>query len=202
MEDTCYPQIRWCPFAREPYARALQSDNLNLISKCEKATQDGDMQSSIRHFYALVQDAAENSGMYKLEKGRHAQKRQRLHQPFFDYECKTLKRDVWRYGMLANWRGPEFKKLERKYHATVRKKKRIYQAQKLKSVVHQKKTNPHRFWKTLKREKDRLPDALRDVSAWDPYIQSLARGLGSEDPHQGIPSEAYPPPSGSPSKLR
>ena len=104
------PQIRWCPFAREPYARALQSDNLNLISKCEKATQDGDMQSSIRHFYALVQDAAENSGMYKLEKGRHAQKRQRLHQPFFDYECKTLKRDVWRYGMLANWRRPEFKK--------------------------------------------------------------------------------------------
>ena len=93
--------------------------------------------------------------------------------------------------MLVNWRGPEFKQLERHYHATVRKKKRAYQAIKLNHVVYQKKTNPRRFWKTLK-NKDRLPDALRAVSAWGPYIQSLARGLGSEDPNHEIPREAYP----------
>jgi hypothetical protein len=115
--------------------------------------------------------------------------------PSLTDECKTLKRDVWRYGMLANWRGPEFKRLERNYHAMVRRKKRAYQAQKAeKCGASQMKTNPHRFWKTLRDDKDRLPDTLRDVTAWDPYIQSLARGLGSEDPNQGIPSEAYPPP--------
>jgi hypothetical protein len=100
---------------------------------------------------------------------------------------------VWRYGILAKWQGVEFKRLERNYHATVRKKKRAYHAQTLKLVVNQKKSNPQRFWKTFRGDKTVLPDTLRDVSAWDSYIQCLARGLGNEDPNHGLSIEAYPP---------
>jgi hypothetical protein len=31
------------------------------------------------------------------------------------------------------------------------------------------------------------------VSAWDSYISSLARGLGNEEPAQGLPIGADPP---------
>lgn len=187
-------QIRWRPIAREPYAQALQSDDLNFLSQCEKAIRDGDIKSSVHCLYALLQDAAKKSGMYMQGEQSQTQEPRRKHQPFFDNECRTLKREVWRYGMLANWQGLEFKKLERHYHATVRRKKRAYQSQKLKSVVCQIKSNPGRFWKTLRRDKDRLPDTLRDVTAWDTYMHSLAKGLGIEDPNEGIPREAYPPP--------
>ena len=186
-------QIVWCPLARDQYVQALRSDDLNFSSQCKMAIENGDIQSSIRCLYALVRDAAEKSGMYDQRIRCHKQGRKRRHQPFFDIECKTLKREVWRYGILAKWQGVEFKRLERNYHATVRKKKRAYHAQTLKLVVNQKKSNPQRFWKTFRGDKTVLPDTLRDVSAWDSYIQCLARGLGNEDPNHGLSIEAYPP---------
>jgi hypothetical protein len=63
----------------------------------------------------------------------------------------------------------------------VRKKKRAHHAQKLKCVVNQKKSNPQRFWKTLRGDKNMLPNTLRDVLTWDSYMQSQA------DPLQAIP---------------
>eukprot|EP00884_Botryococcus_braunii_P003374 jgi/Botrbrau1/13037/Bobra.0389s0027.1 len=186
-------QISWCQFARDQYVQALQSDELNLMSQCEKAVEDGDIKSSIHCLYALIKDAAKKAGMHDQYKRYPHNGHRRQHQPFFDQECRALKREVWRYGMLTKWRGDEFRRLERKYHAIVRKKKRAYQAQKLKTLVHQKHFNPHRFWKTLRRERDRLPEPLRDVSAWDSYINSLASGLGTEEPAHGLPIGAYPP---------
>jgi hypothetical protein len=163
------------------------------MSQCEKAVDDGDIKSSIHYLYGIMKDAAKKAGMHDQNKRYPHKGHPRQHQPFFDQECRALKRKVWRCGMLTKWQGDEFQRLERKYHAIVRRKKRAYQAQKLKTLVNQKHFNPHRFWKTLRRDKDRLPDPLRDVSAWDSYIHSLASGLGNEEPAQGLPIGAYPP---------
>jgi exonuclease III len=186
-------QISWCQFARDRYVQALEGDELNLMSQCEQAVDDEDIKSSIHCLYALIKDAAKKAGMHDQNKRYPHKGHRRQHQPFFDQECRALKREVWRYGMLTKWRGDEFRRLERKYHAIVRRKKRAYQAQKLKTLIHQKHFNPHRFWKTLRRDKDRLPEPLKDVSAWDSYINSLASGLGNEEPAQGLPIGAYPP---------
>ena len=184
-------QIVWSPAARDAYVRALQYDHSGFMSQCQQAIQTGDFQSSIRSLYAFVEGAAKESGMLKRSKRDHHQVNR--HQPFFDTECKTLKRELWRYGRRVKWRGADFKKLEREYHARVRSKKRVFETQKLKCVINQKKSNPQKFWKTLRRDRDRLPNSLLDVSAWEPYMQSLARGPENGESPRIPPSEAYPP---------
>jgi hypothetical protein len=115
------------------------------MSQCEKAIDDGDIKSSIHYLYGIMKDAAKKAGMHDQNKRYPHKGHPRQHQPFFDQECRALKRKVWRCGMLTKWQGDEFQRLERKYHAIVRRKKRAYQAQKLKTLVHQKHFNPHRF---------------------------------------------------------
>jgi hypothetical protein len=51
-------QISWCQFARDRYAQALESDELNLMSQCEQAVDDEDIKSSIHCLYALIKFAA------------------------------------------------------------------------------------------------------------------------------------------------
>jgi hypothetical protein len=99
-------------------------------------------------------------------------------QPFFDAECRKLKREVWHLGRRVGWRGEVFKALERKYHALVRRKRRSYQFQRACQTLEHMKSQPKKFWASFQDAPERLPQALRNVRAWDSFVQSLAGSPG------------------------
>jgi hypothetical protein len=113
-------------------------------------------------------------------------------QPFFDAVCRKLKREVWHLGRRVGWRGEVFKALERKYHALVRRKRRSYQFQRACQTLEHMKSQPKKFWASFQDAPERLPQALRNVRAWDSFVQSLAGSPRMVSSPANPRHEAYP----------
>jgi hypothetical protein len=191
-EGTPITQFSWRPSLRAAYVEALQSDDGNHSIACRQSIQDRALAGSLSALYSFVSLAARKAGMISRSTIPRPHERIRS-QPFFDAECRKLKREVWHLGRRVGWRGEVFKALERKYHALVRRKRRSYQFQRACQTLEHMKSQPKKFWASFQDAPERLPQALRNVRAWDSFVQSLAGSPGMVSSLANPPHEAYPP---------
>jgi hypothetical protein len=118
---TLHP-LKWRPFCQAQYSQAIREDSGRHLELCKTAIEAGDLKGSIHHLYQLVEGAALQAGMKRNTPKAHSRRNPSM--PFFDEECHAMKRQVWCQGQTSGWKGDEFRRLERQYHALVRRKKR------------------------------------------------------------------------------
>ena len=184
-------QFSWRPSLRAAYVQALQSDDGNHSTACIHAIQAGDLAGSLSALYSYISNAAQKAGMILRSAIPRPYQRMRS-QPFFDTECRKLRREVWRLGRRVGWQGDVFKRLERRYHALVRRKRRAHQFQRACHTLEQLKSDPKKVWTSFQDAPERLPQPLRSVRAWDSFVQSLAGSPSGISPLTTAPLDAYP----------
>ena len=111
----------------------------------------------------------------------------RPNQPFFDQECRALKRQV----RAARARGDlNCKVIERKYHSVVRSKERAHQKAELGKLIRERGGEPRKYWKRWKAARRPLPTPLLQVQLWSEYLGTVA---GEEEAGLGpLSCRAYP----------
>ena len=106
------------------------------------------------------------------------------HQPFFDAECRSLKRQV--RTATPEERGA----LEQLYHSVVKRKKRAYRMARLQQLVDSHCLQQRSFWVKLRHHPTQLPMALQNVQSWDAFIAQVADAR--LPPALFLPDCAYP----------
>jgi hypothetical protein len=190
-DGTPLHHFSWRPSLRAAYVQALLDDDANHSAACSRAIQQGDLAGSLSALYSFISHAAQKAGMFPRSAIPRPHERIRA-QPFFDAECRKLKREVWQLGRRVGWKGEVFKRLERRYHALVRRKRRSYQFHRTSQTLEQLKSEPRKFWKSFQDAPEQLPHALRSVHAWDSFVQSLAGSPNMASTPANPPPEAYP----------
>ena len=190
-DGTPLHQFTWRPSLRAAYVHALQADDANHAMNCSRAIQAGDLGGSLSALYSFISHAAQKAGMFPRCAIPRPHERIRS-QPFFDAECRKLKREVWHLGRRVGWKGEVFKRLERRYHAVVRRKRRAYQFQRTCQTLNEVKSEPKKFWKSFQDAHEQLPHTMRSVHAWDSFVESLAGSPNTASVQTDPPFEAYP----------
>lgn len=168
------PHLRWQPAAQGPYAEGLLSVSHDCLGSALAAADQGDVDNAFYHMERGMLIAAEQAGMSCKVGGRRPVHVGRTpHKPFFDTECFTLKRQVRLLGRQGR-ASPEYKTLERQYHALVRAKRRAYRLRMLEDVLREQQVNPRGFWGKLRSDPRPLPASLCRVQVWDGYLRRLS----------------------------
>ena len=177
----------WSPDNRGLYCEALKSQAcLDLLDVVEGALSQDNVSEAVQAIQGVIGKAADLSGMPSRRLGRHSRNAQQ--QPFFDDQCAALKRQLRR--LPSNTDMAARKQLERKYHSVVRTKKRAYQLDRLKLLLRDQRTQPRRFWKSLRTMCSELPVGLQQVQTWDAFLADLCNAGSTAACH--IPPDAYP----------
>ena len=108
--------IDWKRACRIPYVEKLEQATTKL-STCVRLVNDGDVAHGLDYFVRVIMSAAIEAGM-PLRIRRKSQGR--FQKPFFDEECKRLKREWRRAGRQHGYQTSGVRALERKYHSYVR----------------------------------------------------------------------------------
>ena len=118
--------VRWDPSARALYAASLQ-DAL-LLPLPPAGTSPCDVSACFEHLHSVVEQAAGASGMPRrpVTTGKH--------KPFYDAACRASKQAL-RHAVSHGCTPDECRRLERKYHALVRRKKRQHADRKLTELL-------------------------------------------------------------------
>jgi len=187
-EGTLLKQLRWKPTQRGIFVGSLTNDMQVYSQRCEESLINGNVGQAIDTIEEWVRQAAKVAGMAPRTKGKGPTV---VHKPFFDRECLDAKHHiramVRRYGYTN-----ETKELERQYHALVRRKKRDYMAQQVRSVTKLRWEDPRAFWKTFKGKQGEVPGPLAQVQHWDSFIQQLASRNQANDGGIPLSHEIYP----------
>ena len=149
----------------------------------KQSAADHDVHAAFQHLSEAIGLAADAAGM-PLKRGT----RRTLgstDKPFFDAECRALKREVRGTQDFATR-----KRLERQYHSLVRSKRRAFRLGRLRDLLDQQYTKPRSFWKLLRSSQTSVPVSLQPVQVWDEYLDKLAN-IG-EVQSCALPPAAYP----------
>ena len=156
------PCRRWAPQARPTFCDALESQ----APPTGPAQQDVSQINSQLH--SRVTSAAHAAGMPLRLAARQRPGRACPHQPFFDAECRSLKRQV------RTAAPDDRKELERHYHSVVRRKKRAYRMTRLQQLVNSQCLQQRSFWVKLHHRPPQLPLSLQSVQSWEPFMTKVA----------------------------
>ena len=181
------PRVQWQPNCQAAYAAAVQADTHQEFHSCVAAIAAGDLTAAFQHLHSGLQAAADESGLPR--RSSHPRPTAQHHQPFYDAECKALKRQV-RHLFQTQPGSQAARTAEKQYHGVVRRKKRAHQVQQLHHVLQEQRNNPRAFWKQLKSQHTALPAPLQEPAAWDPYLTRLASIPLPSDCH--LPDSAFP----------
>ncbi|CAL8464058.1 g3593 [Coccomyxa elongata] len=86
------PRVQWQPSCQAAYAAAVQAGTHKEFQLCAAAIAAGDLTAAFRHLHSGLQAAADESGLPR--RSSHPRSTAQHHQPFYDAECKALKRQV------------------------------------------------------------------------------------------------------------
>ncbi len=180
--------VRWRVALRDAYAHSFAGVSSAALEQCMQLAQQGDAEGAFRSLDSAIRQAAEAAGMV----GRvscAAGTGGRARQPWFDQECRDLKRGVW--ACIRRGGGfHEFQRLERAYHSVTRRKQRQHRLQQLQHFLREQRDDPRQFWRRLRSAVRRLPPQLQGVQHWGAYLQRVAGGGSAAEPH--LPEEAFP----------
>ena len=181
---TPLPRRHWNQDARKDYCHALQTPRCaHLLQAAQQSGADGDVHAAFQHLSEAVGLAADDAGM-PLKRGTHKGVGS-TDKPFFDAECRDLKRQVRGAQDFATR-----KRLERQYHSLVRTKRRAFRLGRLRDLLDQQYAKPRSFWKFLRSSQTPLPVSLQPVQVWDAYLDKLA-DIGQVE-NCALPPAAYP----------
>jgi len=190
VQGTPLQAIHWASAARGPYVLRLQQ-RLGDIQACAASAAQGYVDQAVEALDNTLIGAAQAAGLRCKSRARRIHNSQSM--PFYDEECRRLKRE---YRRLARRDGHtvEVRELERRYHSYVRAKKRAWLLQQLKSATQQFYGDSRRFWQQFRGPAPRLPGPLCDHGAWREYMGSLAGTNLEHPPSQPAPLShiAYP----------
>ena len=156
------PCRRWSPHARAAFCDALGSQ------APPPGSAQQDVAQVISQLHSHVTSAAHAAGMPLRLPPRQRPGRACPHQPFFDAECRSLKRQV-------RAAAPDDRKqLERHYHSVVRRKKRAYKMTRLQQLVDSQCLQQRGFWVKLRHRPPLLPVTLQTVQSWEPFMTKVA----------------------------
>lgn len=113
-------------------------------------------------------------------KGRARHQHARVHQPWFDDECRTLRKQV-RQMERCHGAGSEEAILYRKaYMACVRSAKRRFDSHRLNELMQQFTADPRSFWQRFQQDGARVagPD---DMAKWTQYFRGLFEAVGKSE---------------------
>ena len=166
------PMLSWASGCRKSYVERLEASSLN-IQDCMQLAQSGALTESCQQLSAiLVQSAASAGCRYKPAAAAAQPSRgpRRDHRPFFDRECKSLKRLYQR----VRSSDPEMARvLRRKYAHVVRRKCRVYRQQQTHILLREIHRKPQDFWKKLNGRPEPLPQPLQRQGQWRQYVSDL-----------------------------
>lgn len=166
----CLPRVKWQPTSRTAYTHALSTVAADSIEASRVHAAAGEVDAAFQSFDEGVRAAAAASGM----PARHGRPPcARVDAPFFDAECRQLKRAVRARARLGG-DPAEVRAMERLYHNTVRTKRRAHRLAQLRRLLDTLHTDPRAFWKQLKVQHSAVPEQLKPVQMWDGYIQRVA----------------------------
>ena len=186
-------RVKWQPSARHAYADALRNVASASLDACKGHAVAGELDAAFETLDAGVRVAAAMCSM-PARTGGH-QRQARVHAPFFDAECRQLKRDV-RARARRGGDPAEVRALERAYHNTVRSKRRAHRLAQLQRLLDELHCDPRAFWKRLKTQQSDVPEQLKPVQMWAGYLRRVAN-LQLPDiavlPHTSFPVQPSPP---------
>ena len=142
----------------------------------------GSIPRACEQLSATVLAAAQASGCrFKpaVPAGPPRTQKRREHKPFFDRECRDLKR-LYQH---TRSRDPEQAHvLLRKYASVVRRKCRIYRQLQTDTLLREIRSRPRDFWRKLNGKPAALPRALQQQSKWQQYMADLCAPASSVPP--------------------
>ena len=165
--------VRWRRNNRTAYVTALGGVAAPAFAACHLSALAGDPDAAFQHLDAGVREAAATSGMPTSCASAQQPRTPRVHAPFFDGACRLLKKQV----RACARRGGDpsaLRALERKYHSTVRAKRRAHQLTRLRALLEELRTDPRAFWRRINARRSALPVQLHTVQAWDAYLHGIA----------------------------
>ena len=186
-------RVKWQPSARNVYAAALRNVASASLDACKGHAVAGELDAAFQTLEAGIRGAAAANGM-PARTGRH-QRKARADAPFFDSECRQLKRDV-RARARCGGDPAEVRALERAYHNTVRHKRRAHRLAQLRRLLDDLHSDPRAFWKRLKSQQSDIPEQLKPVQLWAGYLERVANlqlPLIAELPHLSFPVQPSAP---------
>ena len=184
------PRLSWDDSHCEAYVQALDGFALDA---CTMLAAQGNIPRACEQLSAAVLAAAQASGCrFKpaISAGPPCSpptQRRREHKPFFDRECRDLKR-LYQH---TRSRDPEQAHvLLRKYASVVRRKCRIYRQLQTATLLRSIRSRPRDFWRKLHGKPAALPPTLQQHSKRQQYMADLCAPASSVLP---LPSTSAPP---------
>ena len=178
-DGTPLPRLNWDDSRREAYVQALDGCALDA---CAMLAAQGSIPQACEQLSATVLAAAQTSGCrFKpaVPAGPPRTQKRREHKPFFDRECRDLKR-LYQH---TRSRDPEQAHvLLRKYASVVRRKCRIYRQLQTDTLLREIRSRPRDFWRKLNGKPAALPRALQQQSKWQQYMADLCAPASSVPP--------------------
>ena len=191
--------VQWQPRQQIAYAAALHCVAAPHLAACREAAMAGHVEAAFSALDKGVRAAAAASNMPARTLAGSASRAPRVRAPFFDDECRQLRRQV--RASTRNGGDPGASKaLERAYHSKVRFKSRAHRLARLHCLLHELQYDPRAFWHQLRPVPNELPMPLQSVQVWDSYLNHIA----SMDPAPHcttLPFNAYPVHPAAPSSL-
>ena len=184
-----YPWLSWDDSHREAYVQALDSCALDA---CTVLAAQGSIPQACEQLSAAVLAAAQASEC-QIKPAISAgpppppTQRRREHKPFFDRECRDLKR-LYQH---TRSRDPEQAHvLLRRYASVVRRKCRTYRQLQTDTLLREIRSRPRDFWRQLNGKPAALPPTLQQHSQWQQNMANLCAPASSVPP---LPSTSTPP---------
>ena len=175
------PRLRWDARHREEYVKGLDGPTLQ---SCVHLAQHGSLAESCSKLSDTLVAAAVAAGCHHKPATSTAPARpKRDHRPFFDKECKDLKR-LYQH---TRSRDPEQAHvLRRKYASVVRRKCRVYRQQQTGRLLREIRRKPQDFWRKLNGRPAPLPQLLQRQDQWRQYMADLCAPASVVPPQPSI----------------
>lgn len=132
--------------------------------------QEGNLANALKNFVDILVACADKVGMPLCPK---VSGNRRINRPFFDNECRRLKREWRKAARMHGWHSTETKVLERHYHSVVRSRKRAWLLHQLQNCIHLFHSCPRQFWKSFRGGILGLPVPLLSHDAWQDFLQHM-----------------------------
>jgi hypothetical protein len=133
--------------------------------------EEGRVTQALTEFTRLLLMIAHEAGMSFRTRGTN---RNRVPSPFYDSECKRLKKEWREAGRCYGYHVSQVKALERTYHSYVRSRKRIWMLTQLQDCIHMVHSCPRKFWQTFRGTANLLPRPLQSHYVWETFLHTIA----------------------------